>query len=85
MTNKLFIVKYIFVVVDVNIDIIVFKNFDTNLNKRKSFDDVNFNIIAAQNVYFLDVANDVANKINSLKSISNIASEIKIINEVRKI
>ena len=55
MTNKSFIVKYVFVDVDVNNNID--KNFDSNLDKRESFNDTNFNAFVAQNVCFFDIAN----------------------------
>ena len=71
MTNKLFIVKYVFVVdIDNDID----KNFNTNLNRRESFDDANFDAICTQNICFFDVANDVANKINSIKLVDEVKS-----------
>ena len=76
MTNKLFIVKYVFIVdVDKNKN----KNFDTNFDKRESFDDTSFNINVAQNICFLDVANDV----NSLEL--NVASKVEIVNEIKKV
>ena len=70
MTNKLFIVKYVFVD-DVDAKIIVI--FDINLNKRESFDDIDrFEATFAQNICFFDVAKNVASKIkkdrvNSMK------------------
>ena len=83
MTNKLFIVKYVFVIVDVNIDEndAFLRNLNTNLDKRENFDDANFNAIVAQNICFLNVAN----KTNSIElNISNIANEIKIVDEIKK-
>ena len=87
MTNKLFIVKYVFVV-DVDFDEnkdkndIFLRNFDINLNKRESFDDANFDVIIAQNICFLDIANDVVDKIKL--NILNIASEINIVDEIKR-
>ena len=66
MTNKLFIVKYVFV--DVDVDKNKNKNFDTNLDKRESFDDANFNVIVTQNICVFDVAN----KIDSIKLVDEI-------------
>ena len=92
MTNKLFIVKYVFVDVDVDVDVIIDKNnafsksFDTKNDKRESFNDISFDIIVAQNICFFDIANDVANKQNSIElNISNIANVINIIDKVKKI
>ena len=45
MTNKLFIVKYVFIV---NVNKNKNKNFNTNLDKRENFNDANFNAIVAQ-------------------------------------
>ena len=87
MTNKLFIVKYVFVV-DVDFDEnkdkndIFLRNFDINLDKRESFDDANFDVIIAQNICFLDIANDVVDKIKL--NILNIASEINIVDEIKR-
>ena len=79
------IVKYVFVVVNVDVDKsnTFLRNFDTKNNKRESFDVINFDIIVAQNICFLDIANNVANNINSLKL--NVASKIKIIDEIKKV
>ena len=84
IANKSFIVKYIFVVVDV--DIVENKNFDTNLDKRENFDDViDFNIIVAQDICFFDVAN-YANKIRQFISTFDIANKlVKIVDEIEKI
>ena len=72
ITTRLFIIRYVFVVsIDANIDV--------NLDKRKSFDDANFETIVAQNICFLDVANNV----NSLKL--SVASKIKIVDKIEKI
>ena len=57
MTNKLFIVKYVFV--DIDVDKNKNKNFDISLDRRESFDDANFNAIVAQNIDFLDIANKI--------------------------
>ena len=57
MTNKLFIVKYVFVNVDIDKD--KDKNFDINLDKRESFDHISFDAIVAQNIDFLNVANKI--------------------------
>ena len=90
MTNKLFIVRYIFVVVDVDVDKndAFSRNLSTNLDRRKSFDDANFDAIVAQNICVFDVANDVLNKINSIEfdiKFLDIVSEIKIADEIKKI
>ena len=65
MTNKSFIVKYVFIV---DIDKNENKNFDINFDKRESFNDTNFNIIVAQNICVFDVAN----KINSIKLVDEV-------------
>ena len=53
------------------------KNSSIESDKRKSFDDIiDFNVIFAQNIYFFDVANDVANKIKIDKIIENVENEI---------
>ena len=86
MTNKSFIVKYVFVVVDVNINENIdesnafTRNFDINFDKRETFD---FDIIVAQNICVFDVANNVANKIKL--NILIIANEINIVDEIKKI
>ena len=80
ITNKLFIVKYVFVI-DVNNNIN--RNFNSNLNKRENFDDANFDIIFVQNICVLNIVNDVTNNVNSLKL--NITSKIKIVDEVKTI
>ena len=73
MTNRLFIVKYVFVDVDVdkNVDDEVnalFRNSSIESDNREDFDDIiNFDAIFAQNICFFDVAKSVANKINSMK------------------
>ena len=92
ITNKLFIVKYVFVDIDVDIDITIdendafSRNFDTRSDKRENFDDMSFDIIVAQNICFFDVANDVANKQNSIKlNISNIANEINVFDEIKRV
>ena len=82
MTNKLFIVKYVFFDIDIDVD----KNFDINLDKRDDFDDTNFETIIAQNICVFDVAKNVLSNLNSIDvNISNIASKIKIVDEVKKI
>ena len=90
MTNKLFIVKYIFVVVDVDIDKnnAFSRNLSINLDRRESFDDANFDIIVAQNIYVFDIANDILNKIDSIKldiKFFDIINEIEIVDEIKKI
>ena len=85
MTNKSFIVKYVFIV---DIDENENKNFDTNLNKRESFNDTSFNAIVAQKICVFDVANDILNKINSIKldiKFFDVVNEVKIVDEVEKI
>ena len=76
MTNKLFIVKYVFFD---DIDVDKNRNFDTNLDKRENFDDASFEIIVAQNICLLDVANNV----NSLEL--SVASKIKIVDEIKSV
>ena len=94
ITNKLFIVKYVlFDNIDVDAKIIAI--FDTNLNKRESFDDIiDFNAIVIQNIEFFDVAKSVANKINSTKInkiIESVENEIndevnnKVINDFENV
>ena len=47
---------------------------------------MSFDIIVAQNICFFDVANDVANKQNSIKlNISNIANEINVFDEIKRV
>ena len=84
MTNKLFIVKYVFIV---DIDKDKNKNFDINLDKREDFDEtIDFDANVVQNICFFNVANNVANKINSIKlDFSSVANEIKIIDEIKEI
>ena len=61
MTNKLFIVKYVFVDVDIKA---IRKNSSIKSNKREDFNDIiDFDIIFAQNIRFFNVANNVANNI----------------------
>ena len=73
MTNKSFIVKYAFIV---DIDKNEYKNFDINLDKRETFDDINVEAIIAQNINFLNIANKIrSTKLNI--SINNVVDEIK--------
>ena len=95
MTNKLFIIEYIFV--DVNIDknvnkkinkkiSIFLRNSNIENNKREDFDDINFETIFAQKIYFFDIAKNVANKINSIKiNKINTTKLNKIINVENKV
>ena len=89
ITNKSFIVRYVLFNIDVDVEIdidendILSKKFRTNLDKRESFDDANFDVICAQNICFFDVTNDVANNVNSLKL--NVASKIKIVDEIKSV
>ena len=82
MTNKLFIVKYVFVDIDIDENVdekisdTISKNLNKNLDKREDFDDMNFEFIFAQNICFFDVAKNVANKINSIAVFDEIKSEI---------
>ena len=41
----------------------------TNLDRRESFDDANFDAIVAQNICVFDVAKSVANKVNKINKI----------------
>ena len=73
MTNKLFIVKYIFII---NINKNKNTNFDTNFNKRENFDNINIEIIITQNINFLNIANNIrSTKLNI--SIDDIINKIK--------
>ena len=78
MTNKLFIVKYVFVVninenENINKNDAFSRNFDTRNDKRESFDEIiDFDIIVAQNICFFDVTSDIASKKNSIKLVDEI-------------
>ena len=73
MTNKSFIVKYVFVDIDIdeNVDDEIdafFKNSSIESDNREDFDNIiDFDAIFAQNIYFFNVAKSVANKIDSMK------------------
>ena len=95
MTNKLFIVKYVFVDIDnsKNVDEILENEIDTLLrnsnienDNRENFDDIiDFDIIDAQNICVFDIAKNVANEINKIKinkTIKEIENEVS--NEVKK-
>ena len=72
MTNKLFIVKYVFVDIDICEKIderVIDKNLSTSLDRRESFDDIAFETIFAQNICFFDVVENIANKINKINKI----------------
>ena len=94
MTNKSFIVKYIFVDVDVdeNIDEKIKSKIDAFLrnssiksNNHENFDDIDFEITFAQNICFFNIAKNIANKINSIKINKIIKSvENKINDEIKK-
>ena len=74
-------IKYVFVIVNVDVNNNVFKDFNTNLDKRENFDDMNLKIIIAQNICFFDIAN----KQDSIKlNISNVVNEIKIVDEIER-
>ena len=86
----MFIVKYIFVVVNVDVDKnnTFSRNLNTSLDKRESFDDANFDAIVAQNICVFDVANNVLNKINSIEfdiRFFDIVNEIEIVDKIEKI
>ena len=84
MTNKSFIVKNVFVDVDICEKIdkrVIDKNLSIDLDKHESFDDIAFETIFAQNICFFDVVKNVANKINSIK-IDKI-NTIKIFDEIK--
>ena len=78
ITNKLFIVKYVFVDVDI-CEEIVLRNSSIESDNRENFDDINFETIFAQNIRFFDVAKSVVDNADNVNSIKiNKINSIKI-------
>ena len=78
MTNKLFIVKYVFVNIDIEI---MRKNSNINNDKRENFDNINFKTNFARNIYFFNILKNVVNKVNTIKI--NKMNLIKIFDEIK--